>query len=280
MNARARTKAPLCAVFLMLSIFSAPLAAQAPPQSSLPPLLRDVGFDPQLNAALPLDLPFRDENGRDVRLSDYFGAKPVILALVYYQCPMLCNQVLAGLVSSLRILSFNPGREFNIVAVSFDPQETPAMAATKKHDTVERYRRAGTEPGWHFLTGDEASIAALTRAAGFRYAYDLKTNLYAHASGILVLTPQGKISRYFYGIEYAPRDLRLGLVEASANKIGTPVDHLLLFCYQYDPGTGKYSALVFRLVRLGGILAVLSVVISILLFHRREQRSGTLDRTG
>ncbi len=253
---------------LALALLTAPVAAQAP--TGLPPMLRNVSFDPQLNSAMPLDLAFRDENGRAVRLGDYFGRKPVILALVYYQCPMLCNQVLAGLVSSLRVLSFDAGKEFSVLAVSFNPRETPAMAATKKQDTLERYHRPGAEEGWHFLTGDDSSIAALTQAVGFRYAYDAKTGQYAHASGILVLTPQGRISRCFYGIEYAPRDLRLGLVEASANKIGTPVDHLLLFCYQYNPATGKYGALVIRLVRLGGILAVLGVALAIVLFLRRE----------
>ena len=259
---------------LLLALVSArPIASQTPPASTLPPLLRQVSFDPQLNAAVPLDLTFHDEAGRAVRLQDYFVGGPVILALVYYGCPMLCNQVLQDLSSSLRVLSFDPGKQFGVVAVSFDPQETPAMAAAKKQDTLERYRRPGTAAGWHFLTGEEPSITALTRAVGFRYAYDPKTKLYAHASGILVLTPQGRISRYFYGIEYAPRDLRLGLVEASANKIGSPVDRILLFCYRYDPATGKYGALVMRLVRLGGILAVLGLAASILMFRRREQHT-------
>ena len=264
----------LAALLLLLGLVpTAPIAAQTPSASSLPPLLRQVSFDPQLNAAVPLDLTFHDEAGRLVRLGDYFAGKPVILALVYYSCPMLCNQVLQGLASSLRALSFDVGRQFKVVVVSFNPHETPSMAVAKKQDALERYHRAGTEAGWHFLTSEEPSIAALTRAVGFRYAYDSKTKLYAHASGIVILTPQGRISRYLYGIEYAPRDLRLGLVEASANKIGSPVDRLLLFCYQYDPTTGKYGALVMRLVRLGGILAVLGLVVSILLFRRREQHA-------
>ena len=267
-------------LLLLWLVPTAPIAAQTPSVSSLPPLLRQVSFDPQLNAAVPLELTFHDEAGRVVRLGDYFAGKPVILALVYYSCPMLCNQVLQGLASSLRALSFDAGRQFRVVVVSFNPLETPSTAAAKKQDALERYHRAGTEAGWHFLTGEPPSIEALTRAVGFRYAYDSQTKLYAHASGFVILTPQGRISRYLYGIEPAPRDLRLGLVEASANKIGTPVDRILLFCYQYDPTTGKYGALVMRLVRFGGILAVLGLVVSILLFRRREQHAPPSTSAG
>lgn len=272
---QARAAAACLEAFLLLLglIPVALAAAQTPSASGLPPLLREVSFDPQLDAAVPPDLTFRDEAGRVVRLGDYFTDKPVILALVYYGCPMLCNQVLQGLASGLRALPFDAGRQFSVVAVSFNPEETPSMAVAKKQDTLQRYHRAGTEAGWHFLTGEESSLAALTRAVSFRYAYDPKTKLYAHASGILVLTPQGRISRYFYGIEYAPRDLRLGLVEASANKIGSPVDRILLFCYQYDPTTGKYGALVMRIVRLGGVFAVLGLAVSVFLFRRRERHA-------
>ncbi len=268
----------LAAALLPGVLWTAPVAAQ----DSLPPMLRDVSFDPQLNAALPLELEFRDEASRPVRLGNYFGSKPVVLTLVYYQCPMLCNQVLEGLASSMKVLPFDAGKQFTVVAVSFNPRETPAMAVAKKHTFLDRYRRPGASEGSHFLTGDAAAIAALTRAAGFRFAYDPKTNLYTHASGILVLTPRGRISRYFYGIEYAPRDLRLGLVEASANKIGSPVDRLLLFCYHYDPATGKYGALVIRMVRLGGILTVLGLSIFIFVFWRREghPRGQTPGGTG
>jgi protein SCO1/2 len=243
-------------------------------------LLRQVSFNPQLDAAVPLDLVFRDEAGRPARLGDYFAGRPVVLALVYYSCPMLCNQVLEGLHRSLRVLSFDAGKQFHVVAVSFNPRETPSQAAAKKREALERYHRPGAEAGWHFLTGEEPSIAALTRAVGFRYAYDPQSNLYAHLSGILVLTPQGRISRYFYGIDYAPRDLRLGLVEASANKIGSPVDRLLLFCYHYDPAAGKYGALVMRLVRLGGILAVLSLLAFVLALRRREHAATTPTSPG
>ncbi len=257
----------------MMAMTGAASAQGVTGQNTLPPLLRDVSFDPQLNGALPLDLTFRDEASRPVHLGDYFGRKPVILALVYYQCPMLCNQVLDGLVSSLKTLTFNAGQQFEVVAVSFDPRETSAMAEAKKNGILQHYRRAAGDHGWHFLTGEQPAIEALTRAAGFRYAYDIKANLYAHASGILILTPQGKISRYFYGIEYAPRDMRLGLVEASQGKIGSPVDHLLLFCYQYDPTVGKYGAVVMRLVRLGGMATVLIILGFIFLFRRREAHS-------
>jgi protein SCO1/2 len=256
------------------------LALPALAQNERPALLRDVGIDQRLNEQVPLDLRFRDEAGRTVRLGDYFGRKPVILALVYYECPMLCTEVLNGLVGSLKVLSFDVGNQFTVVTVSFNPRETPALAAAKKAAYLGRYARPGAAGGWHFLTGEEPSIAALTRAVGFHYTYDPKTNQYAHAAGIMVLTPQGKISRYFYGIEYAPRDLRLGLVEASANKIGSPIDQLLLFCYHYDPAIGKYSAIVMNFVRLGGVITMLALGTLILVLLRRDwgPRGGNLIR--
>jgi len=223
--------------------------------SVLPSGLRDVGLDQKLTEQVPLDLAFRDETGRELPLSTYFGAKPVILALVYYQCPMLCTQILNGLVISLRGMSLESGRDFDVVSVSIDPTETPSLASRKKAEYLRRYAKSSN--GWHFLTGAEPQIKRLAQAVGFRYAYDPKTGQYAHASAIMVLTPAGKLSKYFYGIEYAPRDLRLGLVEASENKIGTPVDQLMLFCFHYDPHTGKYSAIVMNIVRLAGALTVL-----------------------
>src|SRR5258708_22062058 len=223
--------------------------------SVLPPGLRNVGLDQKLNEQVPLDLQFRDETGRELPLSSYFASRPVILALVYYQCPMLCTQILNGLVISLRGMSLESGRDFEVVSVSIDPTETPELAARKKAEYVRRYAKSPL--GWHFLTGAEPQIKELARAGGFRYAYDPKSKQFAHASAIMVLTPTGKLSRYFYGIEYPPRDLRLGLVEASENKIGTPVDQLLLYCYHYDPGTGKYSAIVMNIVRLAGALTLL-----------------------
>jgi protein SCO1/2 len=231
-----------------------------------------VGIDQKLGAALPLDLPFRDDQGRDVRLGDCFGGKPVVLALVYYECPMLCTLVLNGLVSGLDVVSLTAGSDFDVVAVSIDPDETPGLAAAKKREYVARYGRAGSDRGWHFLTGSEAAIRDLAAAAGFRYRYDAATGQYAHAAGIMVATPEGKLARYFYGVEYPPRDLRLGLVEASAGRIGTVVDQLLLFCYQYDPATGTYGAAAFGLLRAGGALTVLALGAYLAAMWRREVR--------
>jgi protein SCO1/2 len=232
-------------------------------------------MDQRLNEQVPLDIVFRDEQGQSVRLGDYFDGKAVILSLVYYQCPMLCTQVLNGLVSSIGVLSFDVGDQFNAVTVSFDPRDTPELAAAKKRSYLQRYRRPGAARGWHFLTGDQSSIKALTSAIGFRYAFDPASGQFAHASGIMVLTPQGRISRYFYGIEYAPKDLRLGLVEASENRIGSPADQILLFCYHYDPATGKYSAVVLNMVKLGAALTLLALV-ALWVFLRRmtEKREG------
>jgi protein SCO1/2 len=248
--------------------------------NGLPPVLQNVGFDPQLNAQMPLDLPFRDETGRDVRFKDYFGKKPVVLAFVYYSCPMLCNQVEQGVVGTLKMLSFNAGSEYEVVFVSFDPRETPEMAAQKKEAAMSRYGRRETAAGWHFLTGSKESIDTLTKGANFRFSFDEKTNLFAHASGILLLTPDGRISRYFFGVEYPPRDVRLGLIDASSGKIGTPVDHVLLFCYQYDPTAAKYSANILRIIRAGGVLTLFCIVLFYVIFRRREARAARPGNTG
>src|SRR5229473_6158270 len=243
-----------------------------PTAATMPAALQNVGFEPPLNGQMPLDLAFRDEAGRNVQLREYFGQKPVVLAFVYYGCPMLCNQVQQGVVGTLRMLSFNPGTDYQVVFISFDSRETPDMAAEKRKTALSHFRRSGTEAGWHFLTGSQDSIDAATRAANFRYNFSAKTNLFAHASGVIVLTPDGRISRYFYGVEYPGRDMRLGLVEASAGKIGTPIDHVLLFCYQYDPSTATYSTAILRIVRLGGALTILCIVGGILVFRRRDAR--------
>ena len=288
-------KATGCRVFIFywllatgywLLFFSVPAFAQygRPPESSLPPgrkpeMLKNVGIDQRLNEQVPLDLTFRDETGGDVQLGEYFGSKPVVLALVYYECPMLCNQVLNGLVGSLSALSFSAGQEFNVVTVSFDPRERPELAAEKRKTYLHRYGRKGAENGWHFLTGDQAAIDRLTQAVGFRYAFDQDSNQFAHASAIMVLTPQGKLSHYFYGIEYAPKDVRLGLVEASAGKIGSPVDQLILYCYHYDPTTGKYGPVIMNIMRLGGILTVLGVVILVLVLQRRRRSRDAWDES-
>ena len=246
--------------------------------TTMPAQLQNVGFDPQLNAQIPLDLPFVDENGSNVQLRDYFKQKPVVLAFVYYGCPMLCNQVEQGVVGALRMLSFTPGRDYEVVFVSFDPRESADMAAQKKKSALAHFRRPETAPGWHFLTGTKESIDAATKAANFRYSFDSKTNLFAHASGIMLLTPDGRISRYFYGVEYPGRDMRLGLVDASAGKIGTPIDQVLLFCYQYDPSSATYSASILKIIRLGGILTVLCIVGGILIFRRRDATQADMKR--
>jgi protein SCO1/2 len=260
----------------LLLAAGATLRAQAvpantePASSAMPVALRDVGFEPLLNGQMPLDLPFRDETGRTVQLRDYFGQKPVVLAFVYYGCPMLCDQVEQGVVGVLRMLSFNPGRDYDVVFVSFDSRETPDMAAEKKRKALAHFRRPETDSGWHFLTGSKESIEAATKAANFRFSFDAKNNLFAHASGVLLLTPDGHISRYFYGVEYPGRDMRLGLVDASAGKIGSPIDHVLLYCYHYDPTAAKYSASILKIIRLAGILTILCLVGGILISRRRE----------
>ena len=241
-----------------------------PAASAMPAALQDVGFSPPLNGPMPLDLFFRDETGRSVRLREYFGQKPVVLAFVYYRCPMLCDQVAQGVVGVLRMLSFNPGRDYQVVFVSFDSRETPEMAAEKKKKALAQFRRPEADSGWHFLTGSRESVEAATKAANFRFSFDAKNNLFAHASGVLLLTPDGRISRYFYGVEYPGRDMRLGLVDASAGKIGTPLDHVLLFCYHYDPTAATYSASILRIIRLAGVLTILCLVGGILISRRRE----------
>ncbi len=246
-------------------------ANTGPAASAMPAALKDVGFEPPLNGPMPLDLPFRDETGRSVQLRDYFGQqKPVVLAFVYYRCPMLCDQVAQGVVGVLRMLSFNPGRDYDVVFVSFDSRETPEMAAEKKKKALAHFRRPETDSGWHFLTGSNESIEAATKAANFRFSFDAKNNLFAHASGVLLLTPDGHISRYFYGVEFPGRDMRLGLVDASAGKIGSPIDHVLLFCYHYDPTAATYSASILKIIRLCGVLTILCLVGGILISRRRE----------
>jgi len=239
---------------------------------ALPGALQGVGIDQKLDTQVPLNLTFRDEAGRTVPLSTYFQSKkPVILALVYYECPMLCTQILNDLESSLKAVSFNPGQDFEVVSVSFDPKDTSDIAASKKQLLLKRYGRPNTSNGWHFLVGDPPNIKTLTDAVGFHYKYDPATQQFAHASGIMILTPDGHLSRYFYGLEYAPRDIRLGLVEASQNKIGSPVDQILLFCYHYDPSTGKYGALVMRIVRVSGAGFVLVCGTFLWIVVRREK---------
>jgi len=271
----ARIAIALIAVAFCFAWNARPASAQlSDPMQSVgvrPDLLKNVGIDQKLNQQVPLDLAFRDESGKTVQLSQYFGQRPVILSLVYYNCPMLCTQVLNGMEAAMKGLPMDAGNQFEAVTVSIDPGDRPVLASVKKQMYTGMYGRPGAAEGWHFLTGDEDQIKKLADAVGFRYAYDPDSKQFAHASAIMVLTPDGKISKYFYGIQYSPRDLRLGLVEASAGRIGTPVDSILLFCYHYDPHTGKYGLLISRLIQVAGLLTIAVIGITMLVLFRRER---------
>jgi protein SCO1/2 len=246
-----------------------------PASANLPAILQNVGFRPDLNAQMPLDTKFTDENGQTVQLGQYFHQqKPVLLAFVYYGCPMLCTQLEQGVVGSLRMLSFNPGRDYDVVFLSFDDRDTTEMAAAKKKTSLDHFRRPETVAGWHFLTGSKESIATVTNAANFHFNFDTKHNLFAHGSGIMLLTPDGRISRYFYGVEFPGRELRLGLVEASQGKIGSPVDKVLLFCFQYDPSTAKYGATILGIMRLLAIATVGGLLLMVLIFRKHEKQAA------
>jgi protein SCO1 len=238
----------------------------------VPKGLEGVGIDQKLDQPLPLNAQFKDEAGRTVTLGSFFHGKPVLLAPVYYRCPMLCTQILNGMVGALKAVSFDPGRDFEVVAFSFDPKDTPETAGAKRLNYVKRYGRPNTANGFHFLTGDEANIKELTEAIGFHYRYDPIHDQFAHASGLMLATPEGRLSRYFYGVDYSPRDLRLGLVEASEHKIGTPVDAVLLFCFHYDPATGKYGAVAMNSLRAGGAVFVLVCGSFLFVAWRRDKR--------
>lgn len=248
--------------------------------SGLPPALKEVGIEQRLGEQLPLDAEFRNEDGKIVKLGEYFkSGRPVIVAFVYYECPMLCNQVLNGLTGSLKGMSFDAGKEFDVVAISFDAREFEKadLAANKKASYMERYGRPGTEAGWHFLTGTQPSIDAATRAAGFGYKWDDRTGQFAHASAIIVTTPDGKLSKYFYGIDYSPKDVKFALMDSSENKVGSAAEKLLLYCYHYDPATGKYGLAILRVLRLGGILTILGLGAMGLVFWRRNKRKEKTD---
>ena len=269
------------AALLALVFFAGTLAAQpaAPsygqPSTAAPAGLGDVGIDQRLGALLPLDAVFRDESSRAVRLGDYFGRRPVLIGFVYYQCPMLCGYVEVGIEKALKALPFTAGKQFDLVLISFDPADSPKIAAAKKEDFLEKYGRPGARGGIHFLTGSPPSIAAVTRAAGFRYARDPETKTLAHAAGVMLATPDGKLSQYFYGIEYAARDFKLAMMEASNEKIGTPVDRLILYCSHYDPRSGKYGLVVMRVVRLAGLATVGSIGAFVLVMVRRDRKKRT-----
>lgn len=243
--------------------------------NGLPDALKKVGIEQRLGNQLPLDAVFKDENGREVRLGDYFKpGRPAILALVYYECPMLCNQVLNGMVGALKGVNLDPGKDFDIIAVSFDARENekPGLAFNKRASYIERYARPGTENGWHFLTGTQQSIDAITNAAGFKYEWDEKSNQFAHASAIMIVNPDGRLSHYFYGIDYSPKDIKFGLMDAAQNKIGSAADQLLLYCYHYDPSTGRYGFAILRAIRLGAIATLLGLGAMGFVFWRRSKR--------
>lgn len=265
-----------CVVAFSLVALMAPAQplrpSPTPNAGTKPKMLKNVGIDQKLNAQLPLELTFHNEAGQTVRLGQFFQGKPVILALVYYECPMLCNLTLNGLERSLQGISLNAGDDYHLVAVSINPRETSQIAMAKKETYLEKYHRPHAYDGWHFLTGRKENIQALADAVGFRYEYDPIAQQYAHAAGIMIATPEGKLSRYFYGIEFPQRDLRLGLVEASHNQIGSPVDQVLLYCYHYDPVTGKYGFVVQRLLQILGSATALALAAFVMINLRRERR--------
>ncbi|CAN5495981.1 SCO family protein [soil metagenome] len=263
---------------------TAPAASAGDPAAARPGIIGRIGIDQKLDEQVPLDLVFTNESGEDVRLGDYFGKRPVLLALVYYECPMLCTQILTGVVTTLGVMDFTVGREFDVVAVSINPREGPMLASQKKKTYVDRYGRPGSESGWHFLTGREESIAALADAVGFRYEFDKETGQYAHGAGIEILTPKGVISRYFYGIEYSARDLKFGIMEASEGRIGSAIDQVLLLCFHYDPATGKYGAAALTAVRVGAVATIAAFLSFLFVSLRRERASqrgagSTVHRT-
>jgi protein SCO1/2 len=241
--------------------------------NGLPKALTEVGIQQKLDEQIPLDTEFKNEDGQIVKIGDYVGKRPVVLALVYYECPMLCSEVLNGLTGSIKGLNFNVGKEFDVVAISFDARENekPGIAKNKKESYVKRYAREGSENGWHFLTGNQDSIDKITKAVGFSYSWDEQTQQFAHAGAIMILTPEGKLSKYLYGVDYAPKDVKLAIMESSENKIGNPVDQLMLYCFHYNPATGKYGLAILNVIRLGGVLTLLGMGAMIFVFWRRNK---------
>lgn len=244
--------------------------------NGLPKVLNEVGIQQKLNEQIPLDTEFKNESGQTVKIGEYLGKKPVVLALVYYECPMLCSEVLNGLTGSLKGLSLDAGKDFDVVAISFDARENekPELAKSKKESYLKRYGREGSENGWHFLTGTQDSIDKVTNAVGFSYAWDEDSKQFAHAGAIMILTPDGKLSKYLYGVEYAPRDVKLAIIESSENKIGSPVDQLMLYCFHYNPATGKYGLAILNVIRLGGVLTLLGMGAMFFVFWRRNKNKG------
>ncbi len=257
---------------------------QIGPTNDTPALLKKIGIAQNLNAQLPLGLTFTDDGGRQVALASYFGKRPAILALVYYQCPMLCSEELNGLTGALEMVSFVPGKDFDVIVVSIDPTEGTDLAAQKKRTYMKRYGHPESADGWHFLTGTQENIDALTKAVGFGYVKipgpDGKLTQFAHASSIQIVTPEGKLAQYYMGVEYSPKDLRLGLIEASTNHIGSPVDNILTYCYHYDPGTNRHSLIVARVVQFGGLVTVLTLGGFMLVMFRRDLKQDHQERYG
>jgi protein SCO1/2 len=257
---------------------------QIGPTNDMPALLKKIEIAQNLNTQLPLGLTFTDDAGRQVALASYFGKRPAILALVYYECPMLCSEELNGLTGALEMVSFVPGKDFDVIVVSIDPTEGTDLAAQKKRSYVKRYGHPESADGWHFLTGTQENIDALTKAVGFGYVKipgpDGKLTQFAHASSIQIVTPEGKLAQYYMGVEYSPKDLRLGLIEASSNRIGSPVDNILTYCYHYDPGTNKHSLIVARVVQLGGLVTVLTLGGFMLVMFRRDLKRDHQERYG
>lgn len=271
--ARSALRRTLLLLFVASTAYAQPLPTPAGvPAAELPSAIREVGFDQNLNQMLPLDVAFTDEAGERVKLGDYFGKRPVVLSFVDHGCPMLCLQSLSSLASTLGVLAENPGEDFEVVSISIDPRETPALAREKKTHYVERSGKPSIERGWHYLTGTEENIQRVTKAAGFRYVWDQATAQYAHPAGIVIATTEGRVSRYLFGIDYGPRDLRLGLLDASKEKIGSPLQRALLYCYHYDLATGRYSLAIMRIVRLAGAATVFSLGTLIFIWTRRERR--------
>jgi protein SCO1/2 len=247
--------------------------------NGLPPTLQKVGIEQHLNEQVPLDAVFKNEDGSEVKIGDYFGKRPVILALVYYECPMLCNEVLNGLTGTLKGLSLDTGKDFDVVAISFDARENdkPDLAKNKKESYMKRYGRPGTENGWHFLTGTQSEIDKVANAVGFKYVYDAQTNQFAHAGGVMIITPQGKISRYLYGIDYAPKDVKFAVMESAENRIGNPAEQLMLYCYHYDPATGKYGLSILKVIRIFGIVTLIGLGTMFFVFWRRNKAKSGIE---
>lgn len=262
---------PLLASALAASLLAAASARAEPvPSSAMPGPLKEVRYEQKIGTKIPGDIAFFDEDGRAARTGDLFSKRATILVMAYYHCPMLCDMVLQSVQASLKPLSLDPGRDFDVVVVSIDPRENPQVARKKKAEIVESYNRPGTEKGWHFLTGTEKEIRRLADTVGFHYVPDPANDQFAHAAGLVMVAPGGTISRYLFGIEYAPRDVKLGLIETASGKLGNVVDQILLYCFHYDPVTGKYSAVTLRIVRIAAVFTLVGIVLMVALLRRRE----------